>query len=110
MQLTGQKLGNITVPKNSCRVNPFATRRPWRWTEELVQNKQNKTPDPFIPLCKDVLYHHSQLYLSEDMLRFLAVQLERGKRKNFYIAAEARSSCCAFPLLFPVGEIPVAQA
>lgn len=79
MQLTGPKLGNITDSKNSRRVNPCAATRPRRWTEELVQNKQNTTPDPFIPLCRDVLDHHRQLYLSDAMLHFLVVQLERKK-------------------------------
>lgn len=42
------------------------------------------------------------------MLRFLAIEIWRGK-KNACIAAAAKSSRCAFPLHFPEGEIPVAQ-
>lgn len=41
------------------------------------------------------------------MLRFLAIEIWR--EKNVCIAAAAKSSCCAFPLHFPEGEIPVAQ-
>lgn len=41
------------------------------------------------------------------MLRFLAIEIWR--EKNACIAAAAKSSCCAFPLHFPEGEIPVAQ-
>lgn len=107
VQLTGQKLGNITDPKNSRRVNPFATTRPRRWTKELVQNKQSETPDPFIPLCRDVLYHHhSQLHLSEDMLRFLAVQLERGKKKRSALLRKQETPAVLFLCFSPLVKSP----
>lgn len=104
MQLTGQKLGNITDSKNSRRVNPFAAMRPRRWTEELVQNKQSKTPDLFIPLCRDVSSQPAifiRLYAA-----FFSSSI--GGEGGVCIAADAGSSCCAFSLLFPDGEIPVA--
>lgn len=78
MQLTGQKLGNITDSKNSRRVNPSAATRPRRWTEELVQNKQSKTLDLFIPLHRDVSSQPA-IFITGYAAFFLAVQLEGGE-------------------------------
>lgn len=89
MQLTGQKLGNITDSKNSPRVNPSRTTRPRRWTKEPVQNKQSNRENPFVPLVELAEMCHP------GCAAFLGSSIKGGK--NVCMALNAGSPCCAIP-------------